>query len=84
MLASSDRYTQQAFRLGRSYGFQFHPELSADHLGRHYQADREALTALGLDVPALLSELPKLKGAESELTALLERLVHHFKRAVSG
>ena len=34
LLASTDRYSQQAFRLGTSYAFQFHLELTAAELGR--------------------------------------------------
>ncbi|MEU5696873.1 gamma-glutamyl-gamma-aminobutyrate hydrolase family protein [Actinosynnema sp. NPDC020468] len=34
LLASTDRYPNQAFRVGESYGFQFHVELDADALAQ--------------------------------------------------
>ena len=81
LLASTDRYTQQAFRLGRSYGFQFHPELNAVGLGRIYDEAGAQLAAEGAALTALRAELPQLKGTEAERTALCERLVHALKRA---
>ncbi len=81
LLASTDRYTQQAFRLGRSYGFQFHPELTAEGLGRIYDEAGERLVAAGRDLAALRAELPKLQSSETERTALCERLVHALRRA---
>lgn len=80
LLASSDRYTQQAFRVGRTYGFQFHPELTSAGLGRLYEGAGEWLEVMEKDVAALKEELPKLKGSEAELTGLIERLVHALKR----
>ena len=80
LLASSDRYTQQAFRLGRSYGFGFHPELGAEGLGRLIDEQQEWLETAGKDAAALKAELPKLKGSEAERTALCERLVHALKK----
>ncbi len=81
LLASTDRYTQQAFRLGKSYAFQFHPELGADEFGRWIDEGSEALTAAGKDVAALRAQLPKLKAAEAELGDLCARLARHFARA---
>ncbi len=80
LLASSDRYTQQAFRLGRSYGFAFHPELGADGLARLIGGQREWLVAAGKDPTALQADLPKLEGSEAERAALCERLVHALKK----
>ena len=81
LLASTDRYSQQAFRLGDSYGFQFHLELTADELDRWLTHGAEELTELyEKDVAELRSHLPKLRAAESELRELLERLAHHFAR----
>jgi GMP synthase (glutamine-hydrolysing) len=80
LLASTDRYTQQAFRLGTSYGFQFHPELDAAEMGRWLAAGEAELAGRGKDVAELRAQLPKLQAAEGELRALLERLAHHFAR----
>jgi GMP synthase (glutamine-hydrolysing) len=80
LLASTDRYTQQAFRLGRSFGFQFHPELGAGDFGQWLGRGAEALALEGKDVAALTAQLPKLKAAEAELSGLLARLANHFAR----
>lgn len=80
LLASTDRYTQQAFRLGASYGFQFHLELSADELGRWLDEGASELAARGKDAAELRKGLSKLKAAEPELLELLHRLVHHFAK----
>jgi GMP synthase (glutamine-hydrolysing) len=81
LLASTDRYTQQAFRLGKSYGFQFHLELTAAELGRWFDQEAEQLQHQGKDVSALKAELPKLAAAEPSLKALWSRLAEHFAHA---
>ncbi|HYO55483.1 glutamine amidotransferase-related protein [Archangium sp.] len=81
LLASTDRYTQQAFRLGDSYGFQFHLELTADELDRWFTQDAEELVELHeKNLDELRSQLPKLRAAEPENREILERLAHHFAR----
>jgi len=80
LLASTERYTQQAFRLGPSFGFQFHPELGAEELGQWLTRGAEALAGAGKDVSALKAQLPRLKAAEAELSDLLTRLANHFAR----
>jgi GMP synthase (glutamine-hydrolysing) len=82
LLASTDRYTQQAFRLGRSYGFQFHLELTAQELGRWLDLLSEDLTTRGKDVAALKAQLSKLKASEAENRFLLAKLAHHLARSV--
>ena len=84
LLASTDRYGQQAFRLGRSYAFQFHPELDAATFEKWLEQGAEALTAAGKDVAVLKGQLPKLRAAEAELAGVLERLAHHFARCAQG
>lgn len=80
LLASSDRYTQQAFRVGRSYGLQFHAELTADALGEWLALDAERLKDLGKDVGELRAGLPKLRAAEGGLRELLGRLADTLAR----
>lgn len=80
LLASTDRYTQQAFRLGNSFGLQFHPELTAEAFGDWLTRDAELLQLYEKDLDELRAGLPKLKAAEAENALLLERLAHHFAR----
>ena len=82
LLASTDRYTQQAFRLGRSYGFQFHLELTARELGRWLGLFAADLVARGKDVAALEAQLPRLEAAEVENTELLHRLAHQLAKGL--
>lgn len=83
LLASTDRYSQQAFRLGNSYGFQFHPELTADDLEHWISLGAEKLAARGKNVDELRAQLPKLRAAEPELRELSERLAHHFAKVAA-
>jgi GMP synthase (glutamine-hydrolysing) len=80
LLASTDRYSQQAFRLGASYGFQFHMELTASEFERWLTEGAADLEARGKKVDELRAQLPKLRAAEPELRDLTERLAHHFAR----
>jgi GMP synthase (glutamine-hydrolysing) len=81
LLASTDRYVQQAFRFGRSYAFQFHPELTASELGTWLKTSDERLASARVDPATLQASLPKLKASEPELQALAQRLADHFARA---
>lgn len=81
LLASTDRYTQQAFRLGPTYAFQFHPELTAAAWLQWVETGAEALA--GRDVTALKSDAAKLKAAEPQNTRLCVQLAHHFARAAA-
>jgi GMP synthase (glutamine-hydrolysing) len=82
LLASTDRYSQQAFRLGDSYGFQFHMELTAEELGRWLDLGADELRERGKEPQELHAQLPKLKAAEPELSELMHRLAHHFAKVV--
>jgi GMP synthase (glutamine-hydrolysing) len=82
LLASTDRYTQQAFRLGSSYAFQFHLELGAADMDRWLTHWGDDLAQRGKDVQELRAQLPKLQAAEEETGELLHRLAHHFAKAV--
>lgn len=84
LLASTDRYTQQAFRLGDSYGFQFHLELSADDFDRWLTLGAEELELHEKKVDELRAQVPKLRSAEPELKELVERIAHHFARVAQG
>lgn len=53
LLASSELCEIQAFRVGRSWGMQFHPEASAESV-RGWEADK--LAALGFDKDTLVAE----------------------------
>lgn len=80
LLGSTDRYTQQAFRVGRSYGLQFHAELTADEFGQWLERDAELLEADGRDLAELKAGLPKLLAAEGANVEFLERLVRAVTR----
>lgn len=84
LLASTDRYTQQAFRLGDSYGFQFHLELSAEEFDRWLTLYAEELELHGKKVDELRAQVPRLRSAEPELRELVERIAHHFARVAQG
>lgn len=79
LLASTDRYTQQAFRLGRAVGLQFHPELTATAFGEWLTRDAELLALDGKNVDELRAGLPKLAAAEAQNTEFLERLVRSLR-----
>lgn len=79
LLGSTDRYTQQAFRVGKSYGLQFHPELTADAFAQWLRNDAELLEADGKNVAELESHLPKLKAAEAQNAVFLEQLIHTLR-----
>ena len=78
LLASTDRYPQQAFRLGSSYGFQFHLELDAATLDHWFTAWEDALIKHGKAPGQLRAQLPKLRATEGEILELLHRLARHF------
>jgi GMP synthase (glutamine-hydrolysing) len=80
LLASTDRYTQQAFRLGDSFAFQFHLELSGDAFGTWLDGARDTLEAAGKNVDELKGQVGKLRAAEADNRAVIERLAHHFAR----
>ena len=80
LLASTDRYTQQAFRLGDSFGLQFHPELTGQAWGEWLDHEVEMLELYEKDPAELRAGIPKLAAAEAENALLLERLAHHFAR----
>ena len=82
LLGSTDRYTQQAFRIGPTYAFQFHLELTGDAWLRWVDEGVESLTAAGKDPVALRAEAGKLRAAETSNRDLIARLAQHFARTV--
>jgi GMP synthase (glutamine-hydrolysing) len=81
LLASTDRYSQQAFRLGKTYAFQFHPELDAATYLQWLVEAKEALVAAGKDLEALKKDAAKVKAAEPQLNAFCAQVAHHFAAA---
>ncbi len=84
LLASTDRYTQQAFRLGTSYGLQFHAELTSQTWSNWVEVNGDALRAAGKDPTALKAQGQKLDASHAQAAAFLERLVHHFARVTAS
>jgi GMP synthase (glutamine-hydrolysing) len=80
LLASTDRYTQQAFRLGASYGLQFHVELSAKAFAHWVDLGNEELTKHGKSTAELQAQASKLTAAEPTLQDLRSKLAFHFAR----
>ena len=81
LLASSDRYEQQAFRLRGSYGFQFHLELSTAEFENWLAAGCGELEA-GIDITAVRETARQLAASETNRRALVDRVASHFARAV--
>ncbi len=84
LLASTDRYTQQAFRLGDSFAFQFHLELTGSELDRWFTEEAALLAKLGRSAEELRAGIPKLRAAEPQHQALIERLARHFASAAAA
>jgi GMP synthase (glutamine-hydrolysing) len=78
LLASTDRYTQQAFRIGTSFGFQFHVEFDVAAFERWVASQHVVLTAAKREVATILAGAGKLKAAEGANRSLCERLIRHF------
>jgi GMP synthase (glutamine-hydrolysing) len=75
LLARSEAYEQQAFRVGRAYGLQFHVEVGVPLAGEWgavpaYAASLEGILGPGA-LPALLEEIGQ---CEREMTELARRL----------
>jgi GMP synthase (glutamine-hydrolysing) len=73
-LASSDRYPEQAFRLGKSYGVQFHPEVSAGTLEEWLKGAPADVADSGATLEELLSGLPRLEAARPATERFLGQL----------
>jgi len=78
-LASSAMYPEQAFRLGNSYGLQFHPELDAATFEHWLRASPEEVERSGRSLPSVIeADLPKLRACQPIAERLLDRLARHF------
>lgn len=85
LLASTARYQQEAFRIGNSYGFQFHPEVDPELFERWVRAAPEEVAKSGRSVDDLLNrDLPRLRDAEHPIMLLVERLAAFFAREVGA
>jgi len=78
-LASSALYPEQAFRLGDSYGLQFHPELDAATFEEWLRTAPAEVERSGRSTAAVIeADLPKLRACQPIAERLLERLAQHF------
>jgi GMP synthase (glutamine-hydrolysing) len=83
--ASTERYREQAFRVGNSYGLQFHVELDAATFAKWVSAAPGDVERAGRSAEALLKEdVPRLAAAERVLRALVDRLARELARAALG
>jgi GMP synthase (glutamine-hydrolysing) len=74
LLASTDRYPQQAFRIGRSYGVQFHPELTPEVLVEWARESPADLQRAGLTLTAIEEHAAGLRSEVPAITAFLDAL----------
>ncbi len=80
VLASSDRYVQQAFKLGESYGFQFHPEVS---LAAFEKWLNRALEMQEAELKNVAQFTAKLKAVEPQWAMFREQLAQHCAQAAA-
>jgi GMP synthase (glutamine-hydrolysing) len=78
LLATSEHYEQQAFRLGASFACQFHLELDRAAFAGWLTAARDELTASGHDAEALLASTAAMTTDDAASQALVDRLAQHF------
>jgi GMP synthase-like glutamine amidotransferase len=76
-LASSPRYANQAFRLGRAWGFQFHLEVDGPAVGRFVEA-------FGSEAPDGLGILAAAPAALASLGPWRDRALGRFAALVMG
>lgn len=82
LLASSDKYPIQAFRVGEgAWGLQFHVEATAAMVAVWAGNDAAALQELGRDPASVVSDL---RFAEDALTEAGEALAQRFAKLVTG
>ena len=82
LLASTGRYPQQAFRIGRSLGLQFHPELDVAALRGWLALHPEAPAQAGKSLAGIeAEELPRLEAAGAHLDRLLDNAAAALARS---
>jgi GMP synthase (glutamine-hydrolysing) len=83
-LFRGETYPAQGYRMGRSVGLQFHPELGPDGFRDWVESSRNDLLRSGRDPDALLSEgIPRLTAALPVLDRLLVALARDARAAVT-
>jgi GMP synthase (glutamine-hydrolysing) len=82
LVASSDRYEVQAFRIGEvAWGLQFHVEATPDMVAEWAANDATALRELGRSPDEVVAEV---RAAEAQLRTAGEELAQQFVRLVTG
>lgn len=85
VLASTTRYPHQAFRVGKSYGVRFHPEVDGSLFERWVQVAREDAGRVGLTAEELLKrERSRLALGQQHAMLLMERLAGFFAKEVGA
>lgn len=81
VLASSARYDNEAFRVGHSYGLQFHPELDEATFAQWVRESPRDLARVGRTAEEVLErDLPRLRAANHANALLMERLAEFLMR----
>lgn len=80
LLASSPN-ANQAFRLGRTFATQFHPEVTAGIVARWSGGGADELAANGVDAAALVAETDRM---QADVRPRTDALVDWFVREVAG
>jgi GMP synthase (glutamine-hydrolysing) len=84
-LFRGETYPAQGFRVGRSIGLQFHPELGPAEFRSWVEALRDPLRRSGRDPDRLLAEgLPRLERALGALDRLLAGVAGDMRRAAGA
>lgn len=84
-LASSDQYAEQAFKLGHSYGIQFHPEVEPEQFHRWIQLAPQDVRRAGRSEQEIIErDLPQLRASRLAAQGLLDRLATHFAGVCAG
>ena len=82
LLASSDRYENQAFRLGEvAWGLQFHVEATVEMVDEWARNDVAAVRETGREPEDVVTEM---RFAEQSLTGAGEALAQRFAKLVTG